>query len=169
MLLNLYRYEAYDFHRECKNMQWHKLNALIDKISNEQDQFSFFLMDRDKKLLSVQTGVFRTNCIDCLDRTNVVQSMIAWRSLSNILQVPNLIRFENNGFRFIFSNSLTTVYVYFDLKILIAFWSHKWEQRDPRRSQFLSVISTSVGWSRRPHFHSIFRNRSVKDGLYSNG
>ncbi|KAK7571960.1 hypothetical protein V9T40_014432 [Parthenolecanium corni] len=80
------RYEAYDFHRECKNMQWHKLNALIDKISSEQDQFRFFLLDKDRKLVSLQTGVFRTNCIDCLDRTNVVQSMIAWRSLSNILQ-----------------------------------------------------------------------------------
>ena len=25
---------------------------------------------------SSQSGVFRTNCIDCLDRTNVVQSLI---------------------------------------------------------------------------------------------
>ena len=27
--------------------------------------------------LNFQTGVFRVNCIDCLDRTNVVQSMLA--------------------------------------------------------------------------------------------
>lgn len=32
-----------------------------------------------------QTGVFRTNCIDCLDRTNVVQSMIARRSVAHQL------------------------------------------------------------------------------------
>ncbi len=68
-------------------MQYHKLNALIQKLSAEQDQFNYFLLDKDKRLISMQEGVFRTNCIDCLDRTNVVQSMIAWRSLSTVLQV----------------------------------------------------------------------------------
>lgn len=28
-----------------------------------------------------QNGIFRTNCIDCLDRTNVVQSLVARRAL----------------------------------------------------------------------------------------
>ena len=32
-----------------------------------------------------QIGVFRTNCIDCLDRTNVVQSIIARRSVAHQL------------------------------------------------------------------------------------
>ena len=32
----------------------------------------------DKKgLICAQAGVFRVNCVDCLDRTNVVQSAIA--------------------------------------------------------------------------------------------
>jgi len=30
---------------------------------------------------SMQSGVFRTNCADSLDRTNVVQSMLAARVL----------------------------------------------------------------------------------------
>lgn len=85
------RYEAYDFHHECKNMQWHKLGALIDKLSNEQDRFNYFLMDKDKRTISLQEGVFRTNCIDCLDRTNVVQSLIAWRSLTTMLQQFELL------------------------------------------------------------------------------
>ncbi|CAB4036756.1 phosphatidylinositide phosphatase SAC1-B, partial [Paramuricea clavata] len=38
-------------------------------------------MTRDKSVISEQTGVFRTNCMDCLDRTNVVQSMLARESL----------------------------------------------------------------------------------------
>ena len=38
-------------------------------------------------VVSVQQGVFRTNCIDCLDRTNVVQSMLAHKSLQDQLQV----------------------------------------------------------------------------------
>ena len=33
-----------------------------------------------------QSGVFRTNCIDCLDRTNVVQSLIARKSLEHQLR-----------------------------------------------------------------------------------
>lgn len=31
----------------------------------------------DDRIFSTQTGAIRTNCIDCLDRTNVVQSALA--------------------------------------------------------------------------------------------
>lgn len=34
-----------------------------------------------------QKGVFRTNCMDCLDRTNVVQSVIARNILHRQLNV----------------------------------------------------------------------------------
>ena len=44
-------------------------------------------MEANGAVVSVQQGVFRTNCIDCLDRTNVVQSMLARRSLQAQLQV----------------------------------------------------------------------------------
>src|SRR5712691_4670498 len=33
-----------------------------------------FLWISDKAVLSQQKGVYRVNCIDCLDRTNVVQA-----------------------------------------------------------------------------------------------
>ena len=39
----------------------------------------------------VQGGVFRTNCIDCLDRTNVVQSMIAKHLLHQQLRVSGML------------------------------------------------------------------------------
>jgi hypothetical protein len=35
--------------------------------------FSYALVDAEGKLVTTQEGVVRTNCIDCLDRTNVVQ------------------------------------------------------------------------------------------------
>ena len=38
-------------------------------------------MNKSGTVLNSQTGVFRTNCIDCLDRTNVVQSLLAKRML----------------------------------------------------------------------------------------
>jgi len=49
--------------------------------------FRYFMVDGSGAVVSVQQGVFRTNCIDCLDRTNVVQSMFARQSLLHQLQV----------------------------------------------------------------------------------
>ncbi|KAJ1527310.1 hypothetical protein ONE63_008829 [Megalurothrips usitatus] len=80
------RYEAFDFHAECSKMRWDRLSILLDRLAHEQDELSMFLLTRDGTLVSQQEGVFRTNCIDCLDRTNVVQSMLAKRSLTNALQ-----------------------------------------------------------------------------------
>lgn len=78
------RYEAFDFHAECKKMRWDRLNILIDRLAHEQDEFGLFHL-RSGTLVSAQDGVFRTNCVDCLDRTNVVQSMLAKRSLQMLL------------------------------------------------------------------------------------
>lgn len=39
------------------------------------------MTDDSETVVCVQQGVFRTNCIDCLDRTNVVQSMLARKCL----------------------------------------------------------------------------------------
>lgn len=79
------RYESFDFHAECRKMRWDRLNILINRLTHEQLEFSLFHLRRDGVLLSFQDGIFRTNCIDCLDRTNVVQSMLAKRSLHFIL------------------------------------------------------------------------------------
>lgn len=38
-------------------------------------------MSQDTSTKSLQNGVFRTNCVDSLDRTNVVQSMLAAKVL----------------------------------------------------------------------------------------
>ncbi|XP_055604913.1 phosphatidylinositol-3-phosphatase SAC1 [Uranotaenia lowii] len=79
------RYESYDFHAECRKMRYDKLHNLIARLAHEQDEFNVFHLRRDGTLVSSQDGVFRTNCIDCLDRTNVVQSMLAKRSLEQCL------------------------------------------------------------------------------------
>ena len=52
--------------------------------------FSYFLVDPAGAVLSNQEGVFRSNCMDCLDRTNVIQSLLARRSLQAQLQVHAL-------------------------------------------------------------------------------
>lgn len=85
------RYESFDFHAECRKMRWDRLDILIDRLAHEQDEFGLFHLRRDGALLATQDGVFRTNCIDCLDRTNVVQSMLAKRSLKHILTKLNIL------------------------------------------------------------------------------
>lgn len=73
-------------------MRWDRLQILIDRLSYEQDNYKYFFLQRDGKLLCVQNGVFRTNCVDCLDRTNVVQSLFAKRNLIIVLEVSSTLK-----------------------------------------------------------------------------
>jgi len=86
------KYEAFDFHAECGKMQWHRLDILMARLAHDLEQMGYFLLTRDNVLVSVQDGVFRTNCIDCLDRTNVVQSMLAKRVLADTLSKLEISR-----------------------------------------------------------------------------
>ena len=65
-------------------MQWHRLSLLVDRIKPYLDSFGYLHLQPEQVTgalshlpISSQLGVFRTNCIDCLDRTNVVQSLLA--------------------------------------------------------------------------------------------
>jgi len=78
-------YEPFDFHHECRKMRWDRLDILLNRLNQYQEQYGYFLQNREGKNLARQTGVFRTNCIDCLDRTNVVQSLLARRNLQVVL------------------------------------------------------------------------------------
>lgn len=76
------KYVYFDFHRECSKMRWHRVRILLDKLDSlGAKNLHWFEMDKDPKnkvtILQQQQGVVRTNCMDCLDRTNVVQSAIA--------------------------------------------------------------------------------------------
>ncbi|XP_013388681.1 phosphatidylinositide phosphatase SAC1 [Lingula anatina] len=81
------RLESFDFHKECSKMRWERLNILMDRIEADRKEMGYFMSLREGTVLSQQMGVFRTNCIDCLDRTNVVQSLIARRTLQDQLIV----------------------------------------------------------------------------------
>ncbi|XP_033754247.1 phosphatidylinositide phosphatase SAC1-like [Pecten maximus] len=71
------RYEYFDFHHECRKMRWDRLTILIDRLSEDINRFGYYMVGNDGAVSTYQKGVFRTNCIDCLDRTNVVQGLIA--------------------------------------------------------------------------------------------
>ncbi|XP_036422068.1 phosphatidylinositol-3-phosphatase SAC1-A [Colossoma macropomum] len=80
------KYIAFDFHKECSKMRWHRLQILVDAVAEMQDEFGYFMLNSDGRLVSEQSGTFRSNCMDCLDRTNVIQSLLARRSLQSQLQ-----------------------------------------------------------------------------------
>lgn len=69
-------YATFDFHEYCRGMHYENVSILINAISDIISEMRFCWRD-DRGLICVQNGVFRVNCIDCLDRTNVVQTAVA--------------------------------------------------------------------------------------------
>lgn len=35
------RYIAFDFHKECSRMRWHRLQILVDMVAEMQDEFGY--------------------------------------------------------------------------------------------------------------------------------
>jgi hypothetical protein len=70
------KYIEFDFHKECSKMRWHRLSILLDELKAYLEEQSYLRITKEGECSSEQCGAVRTNCIDCLDRTNVVQSMI---------------------------------------------------------------------------------------------
>lgn len=73
-------FEWFDFHAMCRGMKFENVSLLLDTLSGVLDKFGY-TVSRDGKTESIQSGVLRTNCMDCLDRTNVVQCAVARRAL----------------------------------------------------------------------------------------
>ncbi|KFY15279.1 hypothetical protein V492_02119 [Pseudogymnoascus sp. VKM F-4246] len=86
-------YVYFDFHNETKGLQWHRAQLLLDQLEGALQQQAYFRatdMPADTTgrldVRNLQTSVVRTNCMDCLDRTNVVQSMLARHTLNRMLR-----------------------------------------------------------------------------------
>ena len=43
------RYVAFDFHKECSRMRWHRLQILVDSVADLQDEFGY---DRHRTCIS---------------------------------------------------------------------------------------------------------------------
>eukprot|EP00271_Cylindrocystis_brebissonii_P019658 TRINITY_DN6095_c0_g1_i1.p1 TRINITY_DN6095_c0_g1~~TRINITY_DN6095_c0_g1_i1.p1 ORF type:complete len:595 (-),score=105.56 TRINITY_DN6095_c0_g1_i1:902-2686(-) len=83
-------YHAFDFHKECKNMRYDRLDMLFHQVEPYLSKFGFFLC-KGEEVLSTQLGIARTNCMDCLDRTNVTQSLLARKALETVLRRLDLL------------------------------------------------------------------------------
>ncbi|KAK4348011.1 hypothetical protein RND71_034350 [Anisodus tanguticus] len=75
------RYLHFDFHHICGHVHFERLSILYEQIEDFFIKNRYFLLNEKGEKVEVQLGVVRTNCIDCLDRTNVTQSMLGRRML----------------------------------------------------------------------------------------
>mgnify|MGYP001190028272 CR=1 FL=1 len=71
---------SFDFHEHCRGMRFENVALLIDNLQEMLARMGYFWVDTHGKVCE-QRGVFRVNCVDCLDRTNVVQTAIALAGL----------------------------------------------------------------------------------------
>ncbi|KAM6500271.1 SacI homology domain containing protein [Amanita muscaria] len=69
-------YCEYDFHAETRGMKYENIAKLTLAMERTFDSQGYLWIS-DGLIFSKQKAVFRVNCIDCLDRTNVVQSAFA--------------------------------------------------------------------------------------------
>lgn len=99
-------YVYFDFHHECRGMRWNRVRMLIDNLVDlglsNSDFFHAIISPEGaiKKVMNEQSSVVRSNCMDCLDRTNVVQSVLAHWVLQKEFETagvtPESERWEDN-------------------------------------------------------------------------
>ncbi|KAJ1903848.1 Phosphoinositide phosphatase sac1, partial [Tieghemiomyces parasiticus] len=105
-------YIHFDFHQECSKMRWHRLSLLIDRIKDQLEAQYYFsarggpiatgsaattaITTKPLTVAHRQTSVVRTNCMDCLDRTNVVQSVIARYTLTRVFRELGVLETHEN-------------------------------------------------------------------------
>uniref|UniRef100_A0A7N6F9E5 Inositol polyphosphate-5-phosphatase F n=1 Tax=Anabas testudineus TaxID=64144 RepID=A0A7N6F9E5_ANATE len=69
-------YVSFDFHEHCRGMKFENVQILTDAISDIITDMKWAWVDQ-AGVICKQEGIFRVNCMDCLDRTNVVQAAVA--------------------------------------------------------------------------------------------
>ncbi|KDD73555.1 hypothetical protein H632_c2059p1, partial [Helicosporidium sp. ATCC 50920] len=79
-----YRLVVFDFHKECGATRYERLSVLWDAIRDDSERFGYWFRD-GAGAEARQEGVLRTNCIDTLDRTNVVQGLLGRKHLEHVL------------------------------------------------------------------------------------
>ncbi|KAJ5140077.1 Polyphosphoinositide phosphatase [Penicillium atrosanguineum] len=86
-------YKAWDMSRASKNREHDEVIVTLEGIAGDIiPKTGFFKNGQDAESgLQLQNGVARTNCIDCLDRTNAAQFIIGKRALGHQLHALGVI------------------------------------------------------------------------------
>ncbi|KAH7391763.1 SacI homology domain-containing protein [Pyrenochaeta sp. MPI-SDFR-AT-0127] len=102
----LIKLTEYDFHAETRGPGGYEMASMIARwIQDSAEGFNYYLSEdvdedsrtngqdhRIRRTMSIlqQEGIFRTNCLDCLDRTNLVQTIISKMALEIFLSHKSL-------------------------------------------------------------------------------
>ena len=89
----------FDYHQECRSGNMKNLSKLKAKVEKYLDSFSLFYAVGNS-VLNEQIGTIRTNCLDCLDRTNCVQTFFALEILGKQLGLLKLLEKQQMVSRF---------------------------------------------------------------------
>ncbi|KAI2629839.1 SacI homology domain-containing protein [Hypoxylon sp. NC1633] len=95
----LLRETDYDFHAETKAVGYEAAREIRRYIEHSADGFAYYLAELTDDMIDTneptghqrmvvvlqQEGVFRTNCLDCLDRTNLIQTLISQMAVEAFL------------------------------------------------------------------------------------
>ncbi|XP_051539397.1 synaptojanin-1-like isoform X10 [Myxocyprinus asiaticus] len=77
----------FDYHQMVRGGKTDKLNTVLKpQISKFLEECGFFYYSGEAGIRRCQTGTIRSNCLDCLDRTNSVQAFIALEMLPKQLE-----------------------------------------------------------------------------------
>jgi hypothetical protein len=102
--LDRLHYVYFDFHNETKGLKWHRAELLMGRLNDGLTQGGYFrgvespgASSGQLDIRSTQTSVVRTNCMDCLDRTNVVQSMLGRWAVTRQLMDAGVLRPGENA------------------------------------------------------------------------
>uniref|UniRef100_A0A3P8U2N2 Synaptojanin-1 n=1 Tax=Amphiprion percula TaxID=161767 RepID=A0A3P8U2N2_AMPPE len=81
----------FDYHQNVKGGKADKLHSVLKpQLSKFVEECGFFYYSGDMGIARTQGGTIRTNCLDCLDRTNSVQAFFALEMLPKQLEQMNL-------------------------------------------------------------------------------
>lgn len=86
-------YSAFDFHAETKQLSGGFAGAsnILPQLYDSLENFGWFDYDLEQgEVVTRQDGVFRVNCLDCLDRTNLIEQVICQCVLEHILKNQSL-------------------------------------------------------------------------------
>lgn len=105
-------YVYFDFHNETKGLKWHRALLLLDQLQDGLLKGGYFRainmpgdVEGQLEVRYKQTAVVRTNCMDCLDRTNVVQTMFArWELTRQLVDVGILNQGESQDDDLVFKD-----------------------------------------------------------------
>ncbi|CEG74594.1 hypothetical protein RMATCC62417_09775 [Rhizopus microsporus] len=96
------KYVEFDFHKETRGMKFENISRLSNSLYEDMTKLQYFwtAVDGSEHTYCEQGGVFRTNCMDCLDRTNVVQSAFGRSVLNLQLMRFGITEYPDQGIKY---------------------------------------------------------------------